>query len=1348
MNLQLKTTQLNLTERAEVPQASRRRHVLRLAWISLAWTLVALFFIAGALLLGVRYVAMPRVDEMRPRIEQTASRLFKAPVTIGRIDASWRGFNPHLALSDVRVAGAGDRPNLSLPRVEGTISWFTALTFEPRFSELRIESLDLDVVRLPGDRISVGGFVFDPNEKGEDGGASDWILAQGEVVLRDARIRYIDRRFTNTSVTPTDFELTHVNLQLENVFGSHIMGLQAQPTSAIAGPIDVRARFRHAPFARPSDYKRWSGEVFVAVDYADLAALARTFEVPVSIKHAQGAVRSWVTFDHARLARVVADIALTNVSITLAQNLEPLTLDSLQGRVTQRVWGTDDGTGGQELEASRLALVTASKQTIAPLDFKVRTTRAKGAEPARTQVQANRVDIQTLAWLATHTPILRESHEVRETVSKHAIAGTLLNVTASWPGPVPELKTLTLKTRFERLVSAAQPAGSHQNQVGKHAIGLPGFENLSGSIDIADGAGVLQLASTDATLTLPGVLAEPRIKLAKLNASARWKSAPALEVRIESAAASSAEIELEASGIYRAASDKGPGWLDLTSRVARLHASAVHRYVPLVAGGATLEWLQHALVSGGVSDGIVRIKGDLARFPFEGERDSEFRIAARVTEASLDVHPAKIQGEQSAEAARRWPLLKDIDADFVLDRGSMTVTAQRVTVYGAKLSNVIARIPNFMRNTTLDVHGVAEGPLVDMVRYVNTSPVVRWIGGVTTNAEATGNAKLDLRLAIPLQHAADAKVTGTLHFANNDVQLADVPPFSRVTGTLNFSETGVRNTSLNATVLGGQSRIEASTQPDGQPMFTMTGIATVPALRRAVSLSPVQQLLDRSQGQAGYSATLTLKPALEFRIESDLIGIAIDGIAPLRKTAQESLPLRIERTPIGENDEWRVAAGKVLAVRVERRRERGELRITRGVIALNEPANLPESGMLVLATVPRLDIEAWSSFFGGGELTPKPAAATPAATSTSPAIDLLAVRTPELVLMGRTFRNVTLGASRTADGGFDANIVSDGVAGYVGWKPEQITARLSRLSIPAARKSEVVEALNSPRRELPALDIAAEQFELSDLKLGRLDLLAQNVGAASAPTWRVRRFDITNADMKFSATGEWAPAASGKARLAKMSFKLDARDAGATLGRLGFAGAMAAGQGALEGDVEWLGSPLDIDYATLSGKLALSLDDGRFLKVDTGNAARLLSLLSLQSLSRTLLFDGGRQFSEGFAYKSIRADATVAQGLMSTSNFRMAGASASALMSGTINLRNETQQLHLVVLPEIDASTAALALGVANPILGLGAFLAQYVLRNPLSIAFALEYDIAGTWTDPAITRRGRVAAADVEATK
>ena len=308
------TTQLNVPDRAKSPRTLRARRGLRFAWLSLAWTLVAIFFIAGALLLVVRYVAMPRVDQLRPRIEQMASRAVKAPVTIGRIDASWLGLNPHLVLRDVRVASGSDRPDLSLPLVEGTVSWLSAVAFEPRFAELRVEALDLDIVRLPGNRFSVGGFVFDPNQKGEGPGASDWILAQGEVVIRDARIRYSDHRDSSTA---SEFELAHVNLQLENVFGSHFIGLQAQPTSTIAGPIDLRARFRHAPFSRPSDFERWTGEAYGAVDYADLAALAQTFDVPARVKTAQGAVRGWVTFDGARITRVISDFALTNVNVQL-----------------------------------------------------------------------------------------------------------------------------------------------------------------------------------------------------------------------------------------------------------------------------------------------------------------------------------------------------------------------------------------------------------------------------------------------------------------------------------------------------------------------------------------------------------------------------------------------------------------------------------------------------------------------------------------------------------------------------------------------------------------------------------------------------------------------------------------------------------------------------------------------------------------------------------------------------------------------------------------------------------------------------------------------------------------------
>jgi uncharacterized protein YhdP len=57
------------------------------------------------------------------------------------------------------------------------------------------------------------------------------------------------------------------------------------------------------------------------------------------------------------------------------------------------------------------------------------------------------------------------------------------------------------------------------------------------------------------------------------------------------------------------------------------------------------------------------------------------------------------------------------------------------------------------------------------------------------------------------------------------------------------------------------------------------------------------------------------------------------------------------------------------------------------------------------------------------------------------------------------------------------------------------------------------------------------------------------------------------------------------------------------------------------------------------------------------------------------------------------------------------------------------------VVPEINAGSASLIASVINPVVGLTTFLAQWVLRRPLSEATTQEFLIDGTWTDPRVTR-------------
>jgi uncharacterized protein YhdP len=176
----------------------------------------------------------------------------------------------------------------------------------------------------------------------------------------------------------------------------------------------------------------------------------------------------------------------------------------------------------------------------------------------------------------------------------------------------------------------------------------------------------------------------------------------------------------------------------------------------------------------------------------------------------------------------------------------------------------------------------------------------------------------------------------------------------------------------------------------------------------------------------------------------------------------------------------------------------------------------------------------------------------------------------------------------------------------------------------------------------------------------------------------------------------------------------------------------------LTGTLPCNGLPFSLYRASLSGTVLLDLAAGQFLKVDPG-AAKLLGVLSLQSLPRRLTLDFRDVFSEGFAFDGIVASAGITHGIMTTDSFKMRSVSAAVLLDGSVDIVKETQNLNVVVLPEINVGAASVAYGLlVNPVIGLGTFLAQLVLRDPLTAAFTMEYQIAGSWKDPAISKVDR----------
>jgi uncharacterized protein YhdP len=492
----------------------------------------------------------------------------------------------------------------------------------------------------------------------------------------------------------------------------------------------------------------------------------------------------------------------------------------------------------------------------------------------------------------------------------------------------------------------------------------------------------------------------------------------------------------------------------------------------------------------------------------------------------------------------------------------------------------------------------------------------------------------------------------------------------------------------------------------------------------------------------------------------------------------ENAQLVLPRGQTGQQDQLSIDLGRVASVVYVRDVSGPQARVLRGGIAIGllpgEAAPLPEEGVIANVNLANVNVDAWEEVLAKTTSAPAPAPAPAASPGTrrraaadAPELSylptIIAVRAKELVAEGRRIHNVVVGGSREGLT-WRANVDATELNGYVEYRQSagagagRIYARLARLTIAQSDTSDVEALLNEQAESVPALDIVVDDFELRGRKLGRVEVEAINRGGGAVAReggvreWRLTKLHIEMPEATFTASGNWAginaqgaapggprppPSRPGELRRTVMNFKLDIADSGALLARFGMKDVVRAGKGHMEGQVSWVGSPLALDYPTLGGQFNVNVESGQFLKADPG-LAKLLGVLSLQSLPRRLTLDFRDVFSEGFAFDFVRGDVRIEQGMATTNNLQMKGVNAAVLMEGRADIAKETQNLKVVVVPEINAGTASLVASVINPAIGLGTFLAQMFLRRPLIEAATQEFQIDGTWSDPKITKVDR----------
>lgn len=837
-----------------------------------------------------------------------------------------------------------------------------------------------------------------------------------------------------------------------------------------------------------------------------------------------------------------------------------------------------------------------------------------------------------------------------------------------------------------------------------------------------------------------------------------------------------------------------PGVMSMKGKLSSAQANRVWRYLPLVIPDSARYYVRDAIKQGMGEQVNFEVSGDLNKFPFPRDEGGRFRVHVPVRQVLLDYVPGATVPGQSY-----WPAFSNLDGNLIFAGQSMRIEKATARLGGLgtggfQLRDVTGLIDDLASNDPhLVISGHGDGPLDDALKYLSTSPVGAWTGNMLGRAHGTGKAALKLQLDIPLDRVDATRLKGAVTLKESDVaaiRLAEgLPLFEGVVGEVGFTES-VLSVKARTRLWGRDVSVEGRRDLGGIPYFEAHGVMTAEALREAREWPLLAQLAQRVEGSTPFSVVVDIPkgeagaaayPRVEVR--SSLQGMSSNLPAPLTKPADAIWPLsvtyQLERG--GTSDALvvdlsnpQVAGGTQGApwLKVDLRHDvSSEPSVfQRGLISLlqwNQGAlsvpTLPGKGLTVEVDVPHLDLDAWKAVgqsfqtSGGGGFAKGPVGP-----------NLIAVRSPSVVYQQRTLKDVNATLAQPSPGVWSAQIESQQVAGKLEWITDtaaggaakaggRVAARLQRLSIPAADaqalEEQAVEQLlrtESQVASVPALDIVIEQFEWRGLALGRLEVEAVNrlavmPGGGQAPEWSLTKFKLGAPEAALlSATGVWTAANAsgnlskraggrGKAK-SSFDFSLDLKNFGDTLARLGLPKTVRGGKGLVSGQVSWLGTPLEPDPATMSGDLTVAINDGQFLKADPG-VAKLLGVLSLQSLPRRLTLDFRDLFQQGFAFDGIDGQISIQQGVAQTRNLRMRGVQAVVLMEGQADLIKETQDLHVFVIPDVNAVGASLAYAAINPVVGLGTFVAQMMLRKQVSEAATQEFLVKGSWADPSVEK-------------
>ncbi|QBQ53326.1 YhdP family protein [Nitrosococcus wardiae] len=1265
-----------------------------------------LYFFLGILafctvaIVGMWWVLWIAVGEEPATASRWISTFLGREVQIGHIDVSWRGLEPKLRLTEVRVLDPKtEQQLLSFREAYLGASPYRSLRegeWLPR--HLTLIGGQLTVERKPEGCIRVHGLQSLESPCPDPPRLPAWLLELKRLTLVDVDIRWLD-----PALERKPLGLKVGELRLKNKGDLHLLEGKATLPEELGREITIKAKFTGRSIQDPES----QGTLHLKGERLQLAPWqAHDFLYGLYFTRGTGNLELGLRWGKAALRQAVVKFDWKNLQVAgKAQGAEAPTSIAFQQLAGMAHY--HPLAQGWSLKIPQLVVVRGGK-----------------AWPA-TALQV-KMEREPLFKLQGQFTFLR----LQDVAALFQLSDQL----------DPQLRLFLVETRPVgelRDVKLVLPLGEKQGKKWKFSantaqLGVrpwqhwPGCQGLSFEVQLIDGGGQLhidsrhvQLFSDD--LEKPVMLDRLRGRITWLQKGGDWR------VLADNVQLQNSDLALTAALRLKELPGANSPHLNLSLGLEKLDLAALSQYLPSRSMKPGLvRWLNQAFPKGGSAKGSLVFQGPMDRFPPSQDQ-------GRFT-AELDIHGTRLN------YARGWPALEQVDAHLYSDGRHITIHAAEGQMFNAQVTEATVRLADLGSETIpLTVVGWIQGDAEDARRFIQHSPLEKKYGGFLKEIKLSGDTRLKLKLMMPLgKKKKRPEVDGELIFADAHLRQGDSPflEFAAIKGSLSFTQAGLKAEGLVAQFLKQPIKVDLrslSNQQGGVGVrLRLKGHLDAPRLAEKwfSSWSPW------FRGAADFTAYITFQKAktggdkiTTVRVSSALQGIEVALPPPLAKPADQTQQLLWElRGTHGDKKQITLTYGDGLQGVFEVTGSGQSLRLLKGKVRVGSGLPiLPEQGAWLVGTLPQLSIDAWR------EVLTK---ATQGDSSKLTQLDHIALQIEQAELFGWHFGEVTVKANRELSH-WQTQVSGPSLKGSI-TIPTQgskgpLTADLDYLWL-HSRSSEGEFQLAHPQA-WPTLDLICRRCQFDSYDLGVIKVYA----SPYANGLHLEELEMVSPLMQLKASGDWT--VHGEAQWSHLDIKAHSPDLGQLLTELDYQTNIAGGKAEVDIVAGWPGAPTLFDLERLDGSMRLTVGKGRLLNVEPG-AGRLFGLLSVSTLPRRLALDFSDIFGKGFAFDRIQGTFAIRQGNAYSNQLVMEGPTARVQASGRIGLATQDYDQIIAVTPNV-FSSLPLAGAVAGGPVGLGVGTAIMLADKLVNKMFGTQvgqlltyyYTVSGPWAKPLVTR-------------